>query len=180
MRRIRRKTAALTPTRVGTSERTRIRRYRRMQAAAPPLAGERLRAKAWQPYLAPGPGPRTEQPKDAGPRPPQTYALVRRRWARAEDAGMRRSSATALLLQPDRAEAVIRRGEVLLVVDGALHDVDQVGREGPDHDRLLDHQPLHAIVDLLALGRIDAELPLVEERVDVGVVDVVPLLLRRV
>src|SRR6266545_2973050 len=43
-----------------------------------------------------GPWPRTEQPKDAGPRPPEAYAVVRRGWARAEDAGMRRSSATAL------------------------------------------------------------------------------------
>src|SRR6266545_1635199 len=57
-----------------------------------------------------GPGPRTEQPKDAGPRPPQAYAVVRRGWARAEDAGMRRSSGTALGRGPPGAQLGVPLG----------------------------------------------------------------------
>src|SRR5438034_3810953 len=100
---------------------------------------------------------------------PRTAALSRY--------AIRRGAGRSLPFQPDRAESVVVGREVLLVLDGRLHDIDRVGRECPDLDRLVDHQTLRLVVDLLALLRIERGPALIQQHVDVGVAVVVPLLL---
>src|SRR5215216_4417392 len=76
-------------------------------------------------------------PKSAG-----TIDSVRTRTYRRTGAASRYLSRRLLPLEPHRPEAVVGGGEVLLVLERGLGDVDHVGRERPDLRRPLDHQPL--------------------------------------
>src|SRR5438552_17249925 len=62
---------------------------------------------------------------------------------------------------------------------GRLREVDRVGREQPEVRDVLEDQDLGAVVDLLALPRLERPPPLLEQLVQFGNAPAVPVLALR-
>src|SRR5688572_33215784 len=75
-----------------------------------------------------------------------------------------------LAFQRGEPQPVVEAGRVRLKAFHALlHRVQQIGRVERDADRVLGHQPLDAVVDLLALGAVERRATEVEELVGLPV-----------
>src|SRR3989449_4982888 len=79
--------------------------------------------------------------------------------------------AARLVSERHPAQAVEEARRVRLeALDGLLHGVEKVGRVERDGDRILRHEPLDLVVDLLALGALERRPAGVEQLVGLLVV----------
>src|SRR3989440_31659 len=83
-------------------------------------------------------------------------------------------------VEPDALEAVEEGHRVLLeALHGRLREVDRVRGEEPEVRHVLEDQDLDAVVDLLALLRVERPPPLLEQAVELGDAPAVPVLALR-